>query len=171
MRQTPVRRRNGKRRCPSGIAANNYMKSTVQCRRAISHRVPECACTAGANWDRVIFEVYGSASEKTDAALQIRRSCALEKPSYRIPNTLYSLHKTIVPTLWSPGRSYTPRYFRRAPFCALERGSGKLLWRKEIPRFGGSAVHLARRTLFAKTANTRHLTAGNRQDDVVVLSV
>ena len=44
--------------------------------------------------------------------------------------------------------------FSQGAVCALERETGNLLWRKEIPKFGGSAVHLARGKLFAKTANT-----------------
>jgi outer membrane protein assembly factor BamB len=44
--------------------------------------------------------------------------------------------------------------FSEGAICALERRSGKLLWRKEIPKFGGSAVYLAHGKLFAKTANT-----------------
>jgi len=37
---------------------------------------------------------------------------------------------------------------------ALERQTGKIVWHREIPKFGGSAVHLAEGKLFAKTANT-----------------
>jgi outer membrane protein assembly factor BamB len=44
--------------------------------------------------------------------------------------------------------------FSQGAVCALERKTGNLLWRKEIPKFGGSAVHLAHGKLFAKTANT-----------------
>jgi hypothetical protein len=44
--------------------------------------------------------------------------------------------------------------FSQGAVCALERKTGKLLWRKEIPKFGGSAVHLAHGKLYAKTANT-----------------
>jgi outer membrane protein assembly factor BamB len=44
--------------------------------------------------------------------------------------------------------------FSRGAVCALERKTGKLVWRREIPKFGGSAVHLAQGKLFAKTANT-----------------
>ena len=38
--------------------------------------------------------------------------------------------------------------------CALDRKSGALLWRKEIPRLGGAAVYLAKGKLFAKTPHT-----------------
>jgi hypothetical protein len=44
--------------------------------------------------------------------------------------------------------------FSEGAICALNRMSGKLLWRKEIPTLGGSAVHLGQGKLFAKTANT-----------------
>ena len=44
--------------------------------------------------------------------------------------------------------------FSEGAVCALERKTGNLLWRKEIPKLGGSAVHLVRGKLFAKTANT-----------------
>jgi outer membrane protein assembly factor BamB len=44
--------------------------------------------------------------------------------------------------------------FSEGAVCALDRKSGALLWRREIPKLGGSAVHLARETLLAKTAHT-----------------
>jgi len=44
--------------------------------------------------------------------------------------------------------------FSSGAVCALERKTGKLVWRREIPNLGGSAVHLARGKLFAKTAHT-----------------
>ena len=44
--------------------------------------------------------------------------------------------------------------FSQGAVCALERKTGNLLWRKEIPEFSGSAVHLAHGKLFAQTANT-----------------
>jgi len=44
--------------------------------------------------------------------------------------------------------------FSQGAVCALQRKTGKLLWRKEIPKFGGAAVHLANGKLFAKTAST-----------------
>jgi hypothetical protein len=44
--------------------------------------------------------------------------------------------------------------FSEGAVCALDRRSGRLLWRKEIPKLGGSSVHLAQGTLFAKTAHT-----------------
>jgi outer membrane protein assembly factor BamB len=44
--------------------------------------------------------------------------------------------------------------FSEGAVCALERKSGQLLWRKEMPKYGGSAVHLAQGKLFAKTPNT-----------------
>lgn len=44
--------------------------------------------------------------------------------------------------------------FSEGAVCALDRESGRLLWRKEIPKLGASSVHLARGTLRAKTAHT-----------------
>lgn len=44
--------------------------------------------------------------------------------------------------------------FAPGAVCALDRETGKLRWRKEIPKLGGSAVYLAREKLFAKTAHT-----------------
>lgn len=44
--------------------------------------------------------------------------------------------------------------FSPGAVCALERQTGKIVWHREIPRFGDSAVHLANGKLFAKTANT-----------------
>jgi outer membrane protein assembly factor BamB len=44
--------------------------------------------------------------------------------------------------------------FSEGAICVLERKSGKLLWRKEIPKLAGSAVYLAQGKLFAKTAQT-----------------
>jgi outer membrane protein assembly factor BamB len=44
--------------------------------------------------------------------------------------------------------------FSEGAVCALDRKSGALLWRKENPRLGSSAVHFTEATLFAKTAQT-----------------
>ena len=44
--------------------------------------------------------------------------------------------------------------FAPGAVCALERSTGKLLWRKELPKLGSSSVHLAGEILFAKTAHT-----------------
>ena len=44
--------------------------------------------------------------------------------------------------------------FSPGAVCALNRKTGKLIWRKEIPKLAGSAVHLAGGKLFAKTAHT-----------------
>ena len=44
--------------------------------------------------------------------------------------------------------------FSPGAVCALKRKTGQLVWRKEIPKFAGSAVHLAAGKLFAKTAHT-----------------
>jgi len=39
---------------------------------------------------------------------------------------------------------------------ALERKTGKIVWSRELPKFAGSAMHLACGRLFAQTANTVH---------------
>jgi outer membrane protein assembly factor BamB len=44
--------------------------------------------------------------------------------------------------------------FAPGAVCALDRKTGKLIWRKEIPKLAGSAVHKAGGKLFAKTAHT-----------------
>jgi PQQ-like domain len=44
--------------------------------------------------------------------------------------------------------------FAPGAVCALDRQTGKLCWRKEIPKLAGSAVYLAREKLFAKSAHT-----------------
>ena len=44
--------------------------------------------------------------------------------------------------------------FSEGAVCALDRKSGTLLWRKEIPRLGGDAVYLAEGKLFAKSPHT-----------------
>ena len=44
--------------------------------------------------------------------------------------------------------------FAPGAVCALNRVTGKLIWRKEIPKLASSAVHLAGGKLFAKTAHT-----------------
>lgn len=52
----------------------------------------------------------------------------------------------------SEGRLYASVFFPGA-VCALERDNGKVVWRKELPKFGGSSVYLHDGKLFAKTAN------------------
>lgn len=44
--------------------------------------------------------------------------------------------------------------FSEGAICALDRKTGKLLWRKEISKLAGPAVYLADGKLFAKTAQT-----------------
>jgi outer membrane protein assembly factor BamB len=44
--------------------------------------------------------------------------------------------------------------FAPGAVCALDRETGKIAWRNEIPRLAGSAVHLAKGKLFAQTATT-----------------
>jgi PQQ-like domain len=67
---------------------------------------------------------------------------AVLPPSNNRPNPLVSEDMLYV-SIFSPGA-----------ISALERKTGKLIWQRALPRFGASAVHLARRTLFAQTANT-----------------
>lgn len=74
----------------------------------------------------------------------------------RLPN---AKHATLPPSnsrpnpLVSDGIVYGS-VFSEGAVCALDRKSGALLWRKEISKLGASAVYLAQRTLFAKTAHT-----------------
>jgi outer membrane protein assembly factor BamB len=63
-------------------------------------------------------------------------------PSNGRPNPLVAGTMVYV-SVFSPGAIY-----------ALDRQTGKLVWHREIPKFAGSAVHLADGKLFAKTANT-----------------
>jgi hypothetical protein len=44
--------------------------------------------------------------------------------------------------------------FSPGAVCALERKTGELVWRRELPSLGASAVHIAQEKLSAKTANT-----------------
>jgi outer membrane protein assembly factor BamB len=70
---------------------------------------------------------------------------AVLPPSNNRPNPLVTDNVVYV-SVFSPGA-----------ICALDRKTGKLLWRREILKFAGSAVHLARGRLFAKTANTLYV--------------
>jgi hypothetical protein len=67
---------------------------------------------------------------------------AVLPPSNNRPNPLVT-ETTVYASVFSPGA-----------VCALARKTGKLVWRRAIPKFGGSAVHLGQGKLFAKTANT-----------------
>jgi hypothetical protein len=67
---------------------------------------------------------------------------AVLPPSNNRPNPLVT-EAMVYASVFSPGA-----------VCALERETGKLVWRHELPNLGGSAVHLARGKLFAKTADT-----------------
>lgn len=69
---------------------------------------------------------------------------AVLPPSNNRPNPLVT-ESMVYASVFSPGA-----------VCALERKTGTLVWRREIPKFGGSAVQLARGKLFAKTSNTLH---------------
>jgi outer membrane protein assembly factor BamB len=44
--------------------------------------------------------------------------------------------------------------FAPGAICALERGDGKLIWRRELHKYSGASVYLYERKLFAKTSNT-----------------
>jgi hypothetical protein len=67
---------------------------------------------------------------------------AVVPPSNNRPNPLVTDTMAYV-SVFSPGA-----------VCALERQTGEIVWHREIPKFGDSAVHLAQGQLFAKTANT-----------------
>lgn len=60
-----------------------------------------------------------------------------DRPNPAVTNT------TIIASIFSPGA-----------VCALERNTGKLLWRTKIAGFGGSAVYCVGGKLFAKSSNT-----------------
>jgi outer membrane protein assembly factor BamB len=67
---------------------------------------------------------------------------AVLPPTNNRPNPLVT-ESMVYASVFSPGA-----------ICALERKTGKLVWRREVPKFGGSAVHFAQGKLFATTANT-----------------
>ena len=67
---------------------------------------------------------------------------AVLPPSNNRPNPL-ATDTTLYVSVFSPGAVY-----------ALDRKTGEIVWRREIPKFGGSAVQLAGGKLFAKTPNT-----------------
>jgi outer membrane protein assembly factor BamB len=64
------------------------------------------------------------------------------------PNPLVS-DDTLFVSVFSPGA-----------ICALDRGNGRLLWRKEIPKFAGSSVSLHEGKLFAKSSHTLYSLDG-----------
>lgn len=67
---------------------------------------------------------------------------AVFPPSNNRPNPLVT-ESMVYASVFSPGA-----------VCALERKTGKLVWRREFPRFGSSNVYLAQEKLFAQTAST-----------------
>lgn len=67
---------------------------------------------------------------------------AVLPPSNNRPNPL-ATDTMLYVSVFSPGAVY-----------ALDRKTGKIVWHRKIPQFGGSAVQLADGKLFAKTANT-----------------
>lgn len=69
---------------------------------------------------------------------------ALIPPSNNRPNPVVT-DTLLYVSVFSPGAVH-----------ALERETGKIIWKREIPKFGGSAVYLADGKLFAQTANTLH---------------
>src|SRR5204863_7797488 len=44
--------------------------------------------------------------------------------------------------------------FSPGAVCALDRGNGHLIWRKEIRKFGGSSASVQEGKLFAKSSHT-----------------
>ena len=67
---------------------------------------------------------------------------AILPPQTNRPNPL--VHK---------GRLYVS-VFSSGAVCALDAKNGRMLWRRELPSLGSDSVHIARATLFAKTATT-----------------
>lgn len=67
---------------------------------------------------------------------------ALLPPSDTRPNPIADAEKVYV-SIFSPGA-----------VCALERHSGRVLWRREIKGLAGAAIHLAAQRVFAKSPNT-----------------
>ena len=63
-------------------------------------------------------------------------------PSNNRPNPLATQDKLFV-SVFAPGA-----------ICALDRESGKLIWRRELPKYADASVHLHGGKLFAKTSNT-----------------
>jgi outer membrane protein assembly factor BamB len=67
---------------------------------------------------------------------------AILPPSNDRPNPLVT-DSMVVASIFSPGA-----------VCALERKTGELLWRTEIPRFGGSSVYSVNDRFLAKSSHT-----------------
>jgi outer membrane protein assembly factor BamB len=63
-------------------------------------------------------------------------------PSNNRPNPLVA-GNTVYASIFSPGA-----------VCALDRETGKLVWRRELPKLAGASVYLAGGKLFAKTAQS-----------------
>lgn len=63
-------------------------------------------------------------------------------PSNNRPNPLVS-DNMVYASIFSPGA-----------VCALDRGTGKLVWRRELPKLAAASVYLAGGKLFAKTAQS-----------------
>lgn len=69
---------------------------------------------------------------------------AVNPPCNSRPNPLVT-DTLVYVSVFSPGAVH-----------ALDRKTGKIIWSRDILKFGGSAVHLARGMLFAQTANAVH---------------
>lgn len=67
---------------------------------------------------------------------------AVLPPFNKRPNPLVT-EDVVYASVFSPGA-----------VIALERGTGKLVWRRNIPRFGSSSAYLSHGRLLAETANT-----------------
>jgi len=67
---------------------------------------------------------------------------AILPPRNNRPNPLVT-EDMVYASVFSPGA-----------VCALERQTGRLVWRREIPGLAASSVHLAQRKLLAQTSNT-----------------
>ena len=44
--------------------------------------------------------------------------------------------------------------FSPGAVCALQRHDGRLIWRRELPKFAGASVHVHKRSLFAESPHT-----------------
>ncbi len=85
---------------------------------------------------------------------------AVLSPSNNRPNPLV-IGDVVYVSVFSPGG-----------ICALHRKTGKLIWRREIPRFGGSAVHLSTRDIVCKNGQYAvRIGSQDGPDDLVLLSL
>lgn len=73
-----------------------------------------------------------------------------------LPNTKHAVlppHTNRPNPLIHKGKLYVS-VFSPGAICALDRKTGQIQWRRELPHLGSDSVHLSQGKLFAKTANT-----------------